>query len=83
MPSWIYAMSVSALHFRPILCSGAGAHRKARGARKAAVAAECVFCLPCTQNFVLREHLIFSTVNTDFCCSVNTFARRLLICTLI
>jgi hypothetical protein len=41
------------------------------------------FRLPCTQNFVLREHLIFSTVNTDFCCSVNTFARRLLICTLI
>ena len=52
MPPWIYALSVSALHFRPILCRGAGAHRKARGARKTVVAAECVF-LP--------------TVNAEFC----------------
>jgi hypothetical protein len=52
MPPWIYVLSVSALPFRPILCSGAGAHRKARGARKAAVAAECEFS---------------PTVNAEFC----------------
>ncbi|MFT4562954.1 MAG: hypothetical protein ACI9BW_002705 [Gammaproteobacteria bacterium] len=63
MPPWIYALSVSALHFRPILCRGAGAHRKARGARKTVVAAECVFlptvnaefCLAWTPNFLNCE----------------------------